>query len=138
MSFTALCYLIVPGPILRLMTNNPEIIQSSISLLFVVAFFQIPDGIQVTLWGVLKGLKVARLPFLLTIIGHYLIGLPIGLYLAFSKGHQVEGLWIGLTVGLYIMALGLGAILLHRLKTLSFPTPLKESKSAQENISQSE
>jgi MATE family multidrug resistance protein len=94
-------------------------------LLLYVGIFQIPDGVQVTLFGALRGLSVARLPLLITLIGHWAIGLPIGHYLAFEKNMKAQGLWIGLTIGLIAMAIGLGLV---------WPWALKKQKRLLQQI----
>ena len=37
------------------------------------------------------------------LLGHWAVGLPIGYYLCFGRTWGVEGLWIGLTIGLAII-----------------------------------
>jgi len=118
MIFTAMCYWLFPESILRIMTDDYLLIERCTSMLFILAFFQIPDGIQVTMWGTLRAFKVAKLPFILTIIGHYLIGLPFGLYFAYTKNMGANGLWIGLSIGLSMMAIGLGANAYYHYKRL--------------------
>jgi MATE family multidrug resistance protein len=39
------------------------------------------------------------------IVCYWLIGLPLGWYLAFRAGMQTEGLWIGFTTGLFLTAI---------------------------------
>jgi MATE family multidrug resistance protein len=124
--FTTACfYFAVPGAIVSLATSDQQLIMHASVLLLYVGIFQIPDGVQVTLFGALRGLSVARLPLLITLIGHWAIGLPIGHYLAFEKNMKAQGLWIGLTIGLIAMAIGLGLV---------WPWALKKQKRLLQQI----
>lgn len=38
-------------------------------------------------------------------VGYYVIGIPFGLYTAFSLGWQLYGLWSGLTIALIIVSI---------------------------------
>ena len=51
--------------------------------------------------------------------GHWIIGLPLGSWLALDRGWGVEGIWWGMTVGLAVVAL-----LLVSLALGSRPRPL--------------
>ena len=41
------------------------------------------------------------------VVGHWLIGLPVGYLLCFRLGRGAAGLWIGLSCGLILIGLGL-------------------------------
>ena len=84
----------------------------------IVAIFQVCDGIQVTIGGVLRGLGISRPVFIASTIGYWFFGLPIGLYLAYSKGFGAIGLWSGLAISLISVAVILSFVLYRKLKTL--------------------
>ena len=73
---------------------------TGVSLLFVAAIFQLFDGLQVVATGILRGTGDTRTPMLCNLVGHWLLGLPIGYSLCFKTGWGVYGLWIGLSAGL--------------------------------------
>jgi multidrug resistance protein, MATE family len=125
MSLTASSYMLFPEFILRLFTEDQQLIQYASGLIIFVALFQIPDGIQVTLWGVLRGLNTTKSPMLITFIGNWMIGVPVGYYLAFSKGMEAKGLWAGLAIGLTCVSLGLIFIFVRRIKSLDKEINLK-------------
>jgi MATE family multidrug resistance protein len=43
------------------------------------------------------------------VIGYGLVGLPLGALLCFGAGMGAQGLWIGLTTGLVLIGIALGA-----------------------------
>jgi MATE family multidrug resistance protein len=118
MLLTALLYFLLPTALMTLATEDQKIIEYGAGLLFYVALFQIPDGIQVALWGILRGMGEANAPMVLGLIANWLIGLPLGIYFANSQQMEAKGLWAGLAIGLYLMSIGLGTIYTLRLKGL--------------------
>lgn len=110
MILTAMLYFTIPELLLRFATNDPELLAAGVKLLFFVALFQMPDGLQVTLWGILRGIGVTKVPMFLSLIGNWCIGLPIGCYFAYQKAMEAQGLWAGLAIGLTFMAISLGVV----------------------------
>jgi MATE family multidrug resistance protein len=60
--------------------------------------------------GVLRGLGDTRSPMISNLIGHWAIGLPVGWWCCFRAGWGVTGLWIGLSIGLILVAITLVAV----------------------------
>jgi multidrug resistance protein, MATE family len=100
MLFAGMSFLLLPDPILRIFTFDTQIISTGVSLLLVAAVFQLFDGLQVVATGVLRGTGDTRTPMICNLIGHWLLGLPVGYALCFIWGEGVIGLWIGLSLGL--------------------------------------
>ena len=80
-------------------------IASTVTLLQIAALFQLSDGAQAIAAGALRGLGETRATFVANLLGHYVIGLPLVLGLAFGAGLGAPGLWWGLSVGLTATAL---------------------------------
>ena len=89
------------------------------TILFWVACFQLFDGLQVTLSGILRGLSVTRPSSISIFIGYWIIGIPLGYFLGFHQGMEAQGFWIGLALSLALVALMLGLVLKHQMKKLS-------------------
>jgi MATE family multidrug resistance protein len=81
-----------------------DVIQYASSMLIFAAIFQIPDGIQISSIGALRGLQDVKIPTLLTFISYGVFGIPIALLLCFTFDLGFKGVWIGLIVGLLINA----------------------------------
>jgi MATE family multidrug resistance protein len=109
MSLTAIIFIIAPEPLARLITDQPAVVAAALPLIRVAAFFQLFDGIQVTAAGALRGCGDTRSTFYANLFGHFALGLPIAVLLAFPFGLGATGLWWGLSAGLTIVALILGA-----------------------------
>lgn len=104
MGVGALSFAVAPAQIARLITDQENIIAVAIPLMMVAAVFQLSDGIQAVGAGVLRGAGDTKYTFYANLVGHWLIGFPLALWLGFSRGLGIVGLWWGLCVGLTIVA----------------------------------
>ena len=80
--------------------DNIEVIGIATKLLFVAAFFQISDGVQVVVLGALRGLQDVKIPTAITFLAYWLIGFPVCYYLGLHTELKTTGIWIGLLLGL--------------------------------------
>lgn len=87
-------------PLTAIFSPDPDVIVMGAALLQVAAIFQLFDGTQVVACGLLRGLGETRVPMFVTLVGYWMLGLPIGWYLAFPRGMGARGLWLGLMTGL--------------------------------------
>ncbi|MFI0844144.1 MATE family efflux transporter [Mesorhizobium sp. IMUNJ 23232] len=90
--------------------ENAEVIALAVTFLAFAGLFQIADGAQAVGAGMLRGLHDTKVPMIYAAIGYWGIGLPLGVLLAFPLGLKGNGIWIGLSVGLVVVA----ALLLTR------------------------
>lgn len=101
---SAVTFLTIPGPILRVYTDNAQVLKTGTGLLAIAAFFQLFDGIQTVATGALRGLGNTRTPMLVNLGGYWLFGLPIGYLLCFQGKLGIHGLWVGLSIALVAIA----------------------------------
>jgi MATE family multidrug resistance protein len=104
MLLAAVVLLVAPGPLIALYTRDPQVMALGPSLLWVVAAFELFDGIQTVSTGALRGLGETRIPLYANLIGYWVLGLPLGLTLCFALHWGIYGLWIGLLVALIVIA----------------------------------
>ncbi len=100
MLVAALTLCVVPRTILGAFTDDPLVTAIGVSLLFVVAGFQLFDGVQAVATGNLRGTGDTHTAMACNLVAHWGIGLPIGYVLAFPLKMGVLGLWLGLSAGL--------------------------------------
>lgn len=115
MSAFMLLFLLLPGILARAMSGHEAVVQVAIALIPIAGAFQIGDGLQVVAIGCLRGLGDTRSPLLANVCGFWLIGLPLGCWLAFGNGAGPAGLWWGLVAGLFLVAAALILVLRLRL-----------------------
>jgi MATE family multidrug resistance protein len=101
-------FVLMPEDLIRLFSDDPDVLRVGTSLLLLAAVFQLFDGIQGVITGTLRGIGDTRTPMLANLGAHWLLGLPTGYTLCFLLGWGVYGLWVGLSLGLIVV----GVILL--------------------------
>ncbi|MCO4744059.1 MAG: MATE family efflux transporter [Proteobacteria bacterium] len=109
MSVSATVFWTLPYPLASIYTPDEAVRQLASTLLPIAAAFQIFDGLQVTMFGVLRGAGDIRIPTLANVLGYWMIGLPVGLWLTFPGGYGAAGVWWGLVFGLVVVCFALMA-----------------------------
>ncbi len=95
---------------------NPHQIETAAIVVMIVALFkvsslfQIVEAMRITWFGALRSLKDTRFPLLSTLLGFWLIPLPVGYGLAHMASLGVVGFWWGMFCG----ALMSGSLLCYR------------------------
>lgn len=88
-----------------LYVQDDQVINYASSLLIIAALFQLSDGTQAVGIGILRGLTDVKIPTAITFIAYWIVGLPIGYLLGFTFDLGVQGVWIGLLLGLTTSAI---------------------------------
>lgn len=109
MAAMALVLVVAPRPLISLFLDpavpaNAPVIALAISFLGIAALFQIVDGAQAVGAGMLRGLHDTTLPMIYAAFGYWVIGLGVGVGLAFGLGWKGVGIWVGLASGLAVVA----------------------------------
>ena len=110
MAIIGLVLFLWPQVLISAFTTDQRVIDIGVRLLAIAAAFQLFDGTQAVVTGVLRGIGETRSPMVINVIGHWLFGLPVGYTLCFWYAWGVLGLWIGLSIGLIFTALVLSAV----------------------------
>jgi len=106
--FSAVVILVFPETIVSLYTQEAEVFELAVSLLFFAALFQLADGLQVAAAGALRGYKDTQRPMVYSVIAYWLVGMSLGAYLTFGQGMGPKGMWMGIIAGLTVAAVLLG------------------------------
>ena len=114
MSAAALLFLAAPHAVMGVFLDptrpeNQAAIALGASYLLVAVFFELADGTQVTMQGVLRGLSDTRWPMIIALVGYWIIGMPVAYICGFVLGWRGVGIWIGLAFGLAAVAIVLVA-----------------------------
>ena len=96
----ALLLIILSGHIGVLFTKDIEVAEACSHISFVAALFQIVDGFQCCLGGILRGLGHNRKVTVFRFVGWGVIGLPAAVAGAFLMNGGLVGIWVGLLLGL--------------------------------------
>ena len=117
--FSIFVFGFLPEVLMSALTEDPAVFKLGVSLLFIVALFQVFDAFQVTMSGILRGLGETKFPSMMVFLGYWVIGIPFGVLLTFYGDMGAAGLWIGLATSLAIVAISLGIYSRQKIKTLA-------------------
>lgn len=121
MGFFALVFIVFKDALPLFFTTDAAILDLTSSLLLIAAAFQLFDGLQVTSIGILRGMEDVKFPTYITLIGYWVLALPLAYVLGFVCKMEVIGIWLALTFSLVFV----GVILYWRFWKL---TRVKDSK----------
>lgn len=107
MAVFSLVFLIFRYPLARAFSDENSVVLFTAMILFIVAIYQLFDGVQAVSLGILRGMRDVRYPMLMTLLSYWVISIPAGYLLAFKFGYGLQGLWAGLTLGLFCSAISL-------------------------------
>ena len=101
----AILFLMINNFLPKVFSSDLQIVNLASKLLIIAALFQLFDGIQVTIVGILRGLEDFKIPTLISLVGYWIIALPLAYWLAFILKLETVGVWIGLLVSLIFAAI---------------------------------
>lgn len=111
-----LAFILFTEPLIRLFTNDPEVIEVAVVLLYFGAAFQIADCLQVAMICALRAYHDTSSPPKYQFLAFWVFGLPIGVGLSFYQWwpglEGAKGMWFAMVVSLSIV----GILLLWRLR----------------------
>ncbi len=113
MALSATLFIGAPGWLTSLYTADPAVVSLCLLLLPIAGAFQLFDGIQVVSCGILRGVGRTRPAAIANAVGYWVLGLPFGVWLSFSREFGVAGIWWGFLVGLGVVAVALARRVWH-------------------------
>lgn len=90
--------------ITKLFTNDLKVIKLAILILTILSINQLYDCPNIIGAGILRAQGRQSIGCKLNLICYYLIAIPISMYLGFKCNLKVQGLWIGLGIGVFCLA----------------------------------
>ena len=101
-----------------LFTRDIELIKICVPIVYLLCFFQIFDGLQVSLSGIFRGIKQTTMVMISNFVGYWLIAFPLGCVFAFKLGLNLFGFWCALLIASAIICAIMGSIIIKRFKKL--------------------
>jgi len=118
MSVSAVLFSTFPHFLVNLFTKDNNLISISIPIIYILAIFQVFDGLQVSLSGIFKGIKKTGVVLFANFVAYWLISLPVGYILAFKFNLKLMGFWIGLVLAAIILCIIMSFMLLQNIRKL--------------------
>lgn len=103
--FSGLILLLFRSEIAGIYTDDPAVQELTAHFLIYALFFQLSDALQAPIQGALRGYKDVNITFIMALVSYWVIGLPLGYYLANFTNWGPYGYWVGLISGLAIGAI---------------------------------
>jgi MATE family multidrug resistance protein len=103
MAVTGITFFFFPRFLAGLYTQDVAVISFAIKLIPSAGLCQIFDGLQAVASGILRGIGDTLIPMVINLVGFWLIGLPVSIYLGFWGEMDAVGLWLGMVVALGIV-----------------------------------
>ena len=104
----------------QLYTDDAQVIALATSIMILACIYQLPDALQVSANGILRGLKHTAPISYITFISYWLIGFSLGFVLARTDwivpAMGPHGFWVGIIVGLTVAAILLMLTVTNRFK----------------------
>lgn len=104
MGIAGVLYIIFRNEIPYIFTEDPTVVEYAAGMLVIAALFQVFDATQMAGFASLRGLKDVNRPFLYSFTAYYIIGLPAAYLVCFTMGMGANGIWVGLALGLFTVA----------------------------------
>jgi MATE family multidrug resistance protein len=105
MACAAALFLSVPFALARIYTHEAAVLALAALLIPIAGVFQVFDGLQVVSLGVLRGVGDTRVPMVVSLVGFWVVGLPVSALLGFALHLGPRGVWMGLAAGIGVVAL---------------------------------
>lgn len=118
MACSAMIFATFPEFLVRLFSQDEVLIKISVPILYILAIFQVFDGLQVALSGIFKGIKKTGVVLLANFIAYWLISIPLGYTLAFHFGLNLKGFWFGLCSAAVILCIIMVSMLFKNIKSM--------------------
>lgn len=104
MSVSAAIFIIFNEFLPSLYIDNLDVLSIASTLMIVAGFFQLSDGMQVTILGALRGIHDVKIPTILTTIGYWGLTIPLCYILVNYFNFGAVGVWYGYLIGLSFTA----------------------------------
>lgn len=88
-----------------LWTEDETVVKLIGTVMPLAAFYQLADGLNCICGGIFRGVGHQKVGAVINLTGFYVIGIPVGMILAFKYGMGLLGLWVGISVGLVVQSL---------------------------------
>lgn len=99
-------------------SSDPEVLQYTAVLMIAAGIFQLPDGLQATTLGALRGVQDVNIPTIIAFVAYWVIAVPMCFYLGITEKMGPLGVWIGLTIGLVLASIALYWRFQHKVRRI--------------------
>jgi MATE family multidrug resistance protein len=104
MGASALLFMVAPAALAHLFTPNTAVVAQAVVLIRFAAAFQLVDGAQAVLAGALRGAGDTFAPMVISLVMHWVAGIPLAWLFGVEWGRGGPGVWGAMTAMLTVLA----------------------------------
>lgn len=119
MTCSAIFVGIFPELLIKLFTNDIELMSVCIPIVYVLCFFQVFDGLQVSLAGIFRGIKQTNVVMISNFVAYWIFSIPLGCILALKFKLNLIGFWYSLGASAVILCVIMLIVLVNKFKRLT-------------------
>lgn len=119
---SALVFCSFPKFLVGLFTVDDVLFRIAVPVIYIIALFQVFDGLQVALAGICKGVKQTDIVLFANFLAYWCVSIPVGYILAFKYNLKLIGFWVGLCCAAIILC----SIMVYKLKKFADNTYKKQ------------
>ncbi len=101
-TFASFALILFPKGIMRILTNDMEVIGTGATYLFVTGLVQIPQNVGNLFNGALRGAGYSKIPMLNVGIGIWIIRIPLVLIFTYLLRLEIHFIWISMGIDLIV------------------------------------
>jgi putative MATE family efflux protein len=101
-AFTASLLIFLPRQIFGLLSSDSAVIELGVFYLIATGVAQIPQQLSGVLNGALRGAGDTKAPMVIGALGLWGVRLPLSYFLARAVGWGIKGVWIAMTIDLFV------------------------------------
>ena len=96
---------IFPEQLIKLFTKDTNVLRIAVPVVIITAVYQVFDGFQTVMGGILKGFKMTKFVSVAVLTGYWIVGMPVAVILVGEYHMSLKGYWIALAVSLCIIGI---------------------------------
>ena len=113
MSVCSVLFFAIPEIFIGIFTKEKTVFAIAINIVPIFSLFVLADGLQVSLSGILKGIKKTKAVTACILSSYWFVGIPLAIYFAYKMNLQLKGFWLGLTLAVFTIAITETAIIIY-------------------------
>jgi len=100
----AIAFVTIPIPLLRIFSDDPEVLALGRPLLLLGALFQLADAVAIISEGALRGAGDTRWPFVIETAMGWGVLVPLAYYVGVTLDHGLTGAWLASLLHITVLA----------------------------------
>ena len=115
MSMCSILFFLKPEMFIGIFSKDKIVFDIAVGIVPIFSLFVLADGMQVSLSGILKGIKQTKAVTACILSSYWLVGIPLAFYFAYNMHLQLMGFWLGLTCAVFTIAITETVVIIYQI-----------------------